>query len=79
MFWRKNVNFLLGFTIIIVNATSVLGSLFKSGLIFCGSRSDKVIRKVGPGANTLTFYNHPPPIYTLHRSTICHPFIHPVL
>ena len=66
--------FLLGFTIIIVNVSIVLGSLFKSGLIFCGSQSDKVIRKVGPGANTLTFYNHHPPIYILHMSTICHLF-----
>ena len=77
MFWRTNVNFLLGYTIFIVNVTSVLGSLFKSGLIFCGSQSDKVIRKVGLGANTLTFYNHHPPIYILHMSTICHLFLHP--
>ena len=77
MCWRTNVNFRLGFTIIIVNVSIVLGSLFKSGLIFCGSQSDKVIRKVGPGANTLTFYNHHPPIYILHMSTICHLFFHP--
>ena len=77
MFWRKNVYFLLGFTIIIVNVTIVLGSLFKSGRIFCGSSSDKVIRKVGPGANTRTFYNHHPPTYTLHMNTICHLFVHP--
>ena len=76
-FGEKNVNFLLGFTIIIVNVTIVLGSLFKSGRIFCGSSSDKVIRKVGPGANTRTFYNHHPPTYTLHMNTICHLFVHP--